>query len=142
MKKLLLLLPFSLLAGVALTSCGSSSPSYNPDIGPFDEDGNYIEEWADNPPFRGNKSRTVQAPTPVTTPTITKPRQIITVAPKPRQIATVAPKPTTKTTHHLVKKGDTLYALSRKYGTTVSAIQKANGISGTSIHTGRTYIIP
>lgn len=132
MKKLLLLIPFSLLAGVVLVSCGSGSPSYNPDIGPFDEDGNYIEEWADNPPLRGSKSRTVRAPEPVTPPTITK----------PSQIATVAPKPTTTTTRHLVKKGDTLYSLSRKYGTTVSAIQKANGISGTSIHIGRTYIIP
>ena len=27
-------------------------PDYNPDIGPFDENGNYIEEWADNPPKR------------------------------------------------------------------------------------------
>lgn len=43
---------------------------------------------------------------------------------------------------HIVKKGDTLYGLSRKYGTSVSVIQKANALKGNSISTGRRLIIP
>ena len=41
-----------------------------------------------------------------------------------------------------VKTGDTLWALAQKYGTTVEAIQKANGMSGIDIRVGETIIIP
>ncbi len=43
---------------------------------------------------------------------------------------------------HLVKKGDTLYGLSKRYGTTVGKIQKANGISGSMIRIGQRLKIP
>jgi LysM repeat protein len=43
---------------------------------------------------------------------------------------------------HIVKKGDTLYGLSRRYKTSVSAIQKRNGLKGTTIRNGATLIIP
>ena len=43
---------------------------------------------------------------------------------------------------HLVQKGDTLYSLSRKYGTSVSAIQRANGLKGSTIVRGKTLVIP
>jgi LysM repeat protein len=49
------------------------------------------------------------------------------------------PKPIVR---HLVKKGDTLYSLGRRYGTSVSSIQRANGISGTNIRLGQTLKIP
>ncbi|MGY8640955.1 MAG: LysM peptidoglycan-binding domain-containing protein [Verrucomicrobiales bacterium] len=45
-------------------------------------------------------------------------------------------------TSHTVQKGDTLYGLSRRYGTSVTAIQSANGISGTTIGLGQTLQIP
>lgn len=49
MKPALWILPSCALA-LALSSCGNSS-SNNPDAvtGPFDSNGNYREEWADNP---------------------------------------------------------------------------------------------
>jgi LysM repeat protein len=43
---------------------------------------------------------------------------------------------------HIVKKGDTLYNLSRHYGTTVSAIRQSNGISGDLIRIGERLRIP
>jgi len=41
-----------------------------------------------------------------------------------------------------VVKGDTLYSLSRRYGSSVGAIQRANGIRGTIIRIGQTLRIP
>lgn len=43
---------------------------------------------------------------------------------------------------HTVVSGDSLWALARKYGTSIEAIQSANGISDTNIRTGQTLIIP
>ncbi len=47
-----------------------------------------------------------------------------------------------RTTTHKVKKGDTLGRLATKYGTTVAAIQAANGMKGTDIRIGQTLKIP
>lgn len=38
---------------------------------------------------------------------------------------------------HVVKKGDTLYSLSKKYGVTVGHIQQMNGMEGTSLSIGQ-----
>lgn len=44
---------------------------------------------------------------------------------------------------YMVKKGDTLSAIARKYGTTVSKLAKANAIQNPDvIHTGQLLIIP
>ena len=43
---------------------------------------------------------------------------------------------------HLVKPGETLGRLAKKYGTTVQAIQQANGLRGTTIQAKRVYKIP
>ncbi len=43
---------------------------------------------------------------------------------------------------HTVQKGDTLYNLSRRYGTTVSAIRQNNGLSGNLIRIGERLLIP
>ncbi|MES2474511.1 MAG: LysM peptidoglycan-binding domain-containing protein [Verrucomicrobiota bacterium] len=50
MKPALWILPSCALA-LMLTSCGNSGSSNNPDAvtGPFDSNGNYREDWADNP---------------------------------------------------------------------------------------------
>lgn len=46
-------------------------------------------------------------------------------------------------TTHVVKKGETLYSLSRLYNTTVADICKANGITdGSSVQAGQKLIIP
>ena len=49
-----------------------------------------------------------------------------------------------KTTTHKIKQGDTLAAIARKYGTTVEAIQTANGMkkNNTAIRAGETLKIP
>jgi nucleoid-associated protein YgaU len=139
----------ALILAVTLAGCSDKrTPSYNPDIGPFDEDGNYIEAWADNPPSRKNRRSTepppepaiasVPDPTPVSKPRTSPPK------PKPKPVSKPKPKPKPKPQYvrHTVKKGDTLYGLSRKYGTSVSAIKTANGISGTMIRDGQSLKIP
>ena len=45
-------------------------------------------------------------------------------------------------TTHTVQKGDTLYSISRKYGTTVQKISDVNKIDGTGIKTGQVLLIP
>jgi penicillin-insensitive murein endopeptidase len=43
---------------------------------------------------------------------------------------------------HRARSGDTLAILARRYGTTVEAIQAANGLKDIAIKMGRTYVIP
>jgi len=43
---------------------------------------------------------------------------------------------------HLVQPGETLYAVARRYGSTVLAIQAANGLSGNAIWAGQRLVIP
>lgn len=52
------------------------------------------------------------------------------------------PAPAAGGSTHTVAAGDSLWGLSRKYNTTVEAIQAANGLSGTMIRTGQTLRIP
>lgn len=51
-------------------------------------------------------------------------------------------KTTTKRQTYKVKSGDTLGGIAEKYGTTASAIRKANGIKGSNIRVGQTLVIP
>lgn len=134
--------------------------------GPFDKNGNYIEKWADSPPKRkyvttaksqpephrpANLAPTPRPPEPTVASVSTqkKPSTRPTSYSKPKPRPTVAkPKPilvkpkTRPAVSHTVRKGDTLYALSRKYGASVSAIQKANRLSGTNIRLGQRLKIP
>lgn len=60
-------------------------------------------------------------------------------APKPKP----KPKPTSSPTrYHKVEAKQTLWAISQKYGVTVDALQRANGISGTLIRPGQSLRIP
>ncbi|MCP5536023.1 MAG: LysM peptidoglycan-binding domain-containing protein [Akkermansiaceae bacterium] len=45
-------------------------------------------------------------------------------------------------TSHTVVAGDSLWGLARKYGTTIEAIQAANGLTTTDIRTGQQLTIP
>jgi LysM repeat protein len=51
-------------------------------------------------------------------------------------------KTKTKSGRYLVKKGDSLSTIARRNHSSVSAIQKANGIDGTLIHPGDALIVP
>lgn len=43
---------------------------------------------------------------------------------------------------HTVEKGDTLFSIARKYGTSVQAIQQANNLSGDVIKIGQVLVLP
>lgn len=45
-------------------------------------------------------------------------------------------------TTHTVKKGDTLWSISQRYGTSVSALKSANSIKGSSVRIGQKLRIP
>ena len=74
------------------------------------------------------------------------------VAPAPAAPNYTAPAPapstpsyasnTTSSRNHTVAKGDTLYSLSRRYGTTVNGIKSANGLSTDLITIGQSLAIP
>lgn len=78
--------------------------------------------------------------------------------PRPRTIATTTDKPSavtetkstskssqssakSKGTVHVVKKGDTLYSISKRYNTTVAQVQKMNKLTGTNLSIGQTLKI-
>jgi LysM repeat protein len=76
-----------------------------------------------------------------TTSVSTKPRTTVaktTVKPK-----TVASKSRNSSSSRvMVKKGDTLYGLALRHKSSVSAIQKANGMRDTKLSVGRSLVIP
>lgn len=43
---------------------------------------------------------------------------------------------------HTVRRGDTLYDIARKYGTTISSLKQANGMNGSTIRVGQTLRLP
>lgn len=154
-----------LLAFVFASCSGKHTPAYNPEVGPFDEDGNYIEAWADNPPKTkrwSSSSSTKPKPTPIPAPVVVSrprptivsppeptPRPVVRPAAKPKPVVKPKPKPkpapvkvVPKLKVYTVAKGDTLYGLSRTYGVTVRSIQQANGLSGSSIRIGQSLKIP
>jgi LysM repeat protein len=95
---------------------------------------------ASNPPPRRSSSSTPVVasrpkprPTTVATNTTPKPKPVVR---KP----VVKAKP--KTTRHSVRSGDNLYNIAKRYGTSVGAIQKANGIKGAMIRPGQSLVIP
>jgi LysM repeat protein len=139
--------------------------------GPFDSQGNYREDWADDPtkwrrpgsrkttppedvpviaanekppanasplpPARSTSSSPKPTPKPSTTVARTESK------PKPKPVAAKPkPKPKPQPTRYVVKKGDSLYTIAMRNKTSVSALQRANGISGTLIHPGQRLTIP
>ena len=52
------------------------------------------------------------------------------------------PGPGTDTIEYVVRQGDTLWLLSRRYGTTVDAIKRLNGLTGDLLNIGQVLRIP
>jgi nucleoid-associated protein YgaU len=88
----------------------------------------------------GNPAASTPAPTTPTPPPVAA---VTTPKPKPAAAKPASkPKPKPTVTRYTVKKGDTLYELSKRYGTPVAAIQKANGLKGSNIQIGQKLVIP
>jgi len=67
------------------------------------------------------------------------------VEPKPKPTVVKAkpkPKPKPKPTRYIVKKGDSLSTIASRNGTSVAALRRANGISGSLIRPGQALVIP
>ncbi|MGB0291570.1 MAG: LysM peptidoglycan-binding domain-containing protein [Luteolibacter sp.] len=123
-----------------LNSCQPSAPmivsnDISPGIGPFDSRGRYREDWADDP----SKWRRPSAPPPVAnvSPVTSSGSSSTASTPPPSK-----PTPKPSVTRHTVKRGDTLSHIARRYGSSVSAIRRANGISGSLIFPGQKLIVP
>jgi LysM repeat protein/lysophospholipase L1-like esterase len=69
------------------------------------------------------------APTPVPKPPVNPPKPYVQPKPKP------APQP--RAVYHKVKSGQTLFSISRMYGTSTSAIMKLNGMRSHTIRPGQ-----
>lgn len=82
------------------------------------------------------KPRTTTSTVRSTPKLTTKP----TLKPKPKPVV-VKPK-VAPSTRVVIKKGDTLYGLAIRYKSSVSAIQRANGIRGTNLQIGKSLVIP
>ncbi|MFT4548047.1 MAG: lipoprotein NlpD [Verrucomicrobiales bacterium] len=89
--------------------------------------------------YESNDYSSSPAPAP-TQPTYTPAPTQPTYTPAPTQPA-YTPAPANNR-RHTVQRGDTLYNLSKRYGTTVGAIQSANGLTGDLIRIDQTLMIP
>lgn len=97
-----------------------------------------------NTPSRPTTTTTTvihKKPTPRPTAVASNTTKPKTVAKKPPVKKTVV-KAKPKTTRHTVRSGENLYNIAKRYGTTVGAIQKANGIKGSVIRPGQSLAIP
>jgi LysM repeat protein len=80
------------------------------------------------------------APVVVATKSATKPASKAVSKATPKPVAKAKPKSQSK--RYLVKNGDSLSLIASRTGSSVSAIKRANGISGTLIRAGQTLTIP
>lgn len=127
---------------------------------PFDDDGRYRKEWVRNKATGKTRSASklpepqmvsadgstqsadsVTSTTgyygPVEGPTSNSP------APEDFTVAAATPAPViAETNYHKVVSGDTLYSLSRRYGTSVDELKRVNGLSSDSIRTGQSLRLP
>jgi membrane-bound lytic murein transglycosylase D len=61
---------------------------------------------------------------------------------KPKKSSTSAKKPTVVAKKsYVVRKGDTLYSISRKFSTSIESIRKINGLTHNNIHPGQRLLI-
>ena len=97
-----------------------------------------VPSWKAPPPPPEPEPEVVAVPPPQPKPE-PKPK------PKPKPEPKAEPKPKPKpapTRYHTVTPKQTLWAISQKYGISVAALQRANGLSGTLIRPGQSLRIP
>lgn len=59
-----------------------------------------------------------------------------------QNVPSPSPSPGTNTVEYVVRSGDTLWLIARRYGTTVDAIKQLNGLSSDLLHIGQVLRIP
>ena len=135
---LLLLVPISLLV-----SCTQNQGQAAPPVAPAANMGNEYGVPAAgaydpvNPPY--------QPVGPINPPAAPVPAASPYGTPPPVAVAPSTPAPVAADLNgnvYTIKKGDSLWGIARKYGTNVSAIKEANGMTSDTIIDGRTLIIP
>ncbi len=162
--KPLIWLPLACFGVLAFSSCANTNSLAANDplgTGPFDSQGNYREDWADDPTkwLKPGSRKATTSDLPVVAANERPPAQssplpparsstpdrpnTTTAKPQPKSVAAKPkPKPKPTVTRHTVRKGDNLWSIANRNKTTVSAIQRANGISGSMIRPGQSLIIP
>lgn len=152
-------------SAVVFTQCSSIKPptpsaTYNPLLTPphgmnkseypFDDSGNYRRDWVKSGSTGRTSSSTLSpdpvingygARTSVSVPAARPPSAPQTVSSPPRTINPPTKTSPGVTTYHTVKSGDTLYSISRKYGTSVTDLKRTNGLSGDLIRLGQSLRI-
>lgn len=160
--KLQIRLPLSCTLMLLLGACANHDPLADNDpygTGPFDSQGNYREDWADDPTkWRrpGKRQKPVDdlpqiaanerppanaTPLPPSRPSSASRPVQTTVKPKP-VASKPKPKPQPSVVRYTVKKGDSLSRIASRNRSSVSAIQRANGITGSLIRPGQVLKVP
>lgn len=83
--------------------------------------------------------------TQTTAPPVNRTQVQTTVTPtptKPAATVNTSQRNTYRKTSHIVKSGDTLWALAQKYHTSVDAIKKANNLKSDKLNIGQVLLIP
>ena len=86
-------------------------------------------------------NRPATSPTKKSTASSTPPPPRKTTA-KPTAKTTAKTAGKTRGTSHIVKRGDSLSSLSKRYGVSVQALKKANSLKSNMIRDGRKLVIP
>jgi LysM repeat protein len=104
---------------------------------------------APRPATTGSRSNSRPSTTSSAPRTITPPRTTVPTSTSASTYRPPAPKPAAKpkpkpapARYHTVTPKQTLWAISQKYGISVAALQRANGLSGTLIRPGQSLRIP
>ncbi|MTB52547.1 LysM peptidoglycan-binding domain-containing protein [Lewinella sp. W8] len=111
--------------------CGATPTAATPSPQPYGTPGTYNAPQSYNAP---------EPYVPASPQTVTPQPQ---VQPQPESAAYAAANaPQPVIVNHTVSKGETLYAISRKYGTSVDAIRAQNGMTGSTVYVNQSLQVP
>lgn len=105
---------------------------------PFDEKGNYREDWVS---YNSSSSSSASSK-PKSTSSSSTTTKVATSTSSSSSPVVMAPVASTSSTYHTVSKNDTLWGISRTYGVSVTALKSANKLSNDVIQPGQKLKIP
>jgi LysM repeat protein len=114
----------------------TAPPERRPLVIPVSQSSQPTAITASRPATSPTKKSTASSTPPPPRKTTAKP----TAKPTAKNTAKTAAK--TRSTSHIVKRGDSLSSLSKRYGVTIQALKKANGLKSNMIRDGRKLVIP